>query len=77
MNGPRYEDGWPIAEELLKELPSNQLQSHKRVKYIGDTLYPSEGGGRKGGREGGREGGEGGEGGREKTHGVSPFTCSQ
>lgn len=40
-----YEEGWPVADELLKDLPSNQLQSHDRVKYVGDTLYPSKEGG--------------------------------
>jgi hypothetical protein len=29
-----------IAEELLGDLPSNKLQSHERVKYVGDTVYP-------------------------------------
>lgn len=43
-----YENGWPIADELLKELPSNKLQSHERVKYIGDTVYHSKEGGKKG-----------------------------
>lgn len=43
-----YEEGWPIADELLKELPSNTLQSHGRVKYIGDTVYHSEERGRGG-----------------------------
>ena len=45
-----YDERWPIANELLKDLPSNQLQSHRRGKYIGDTIYHS-----KEGREGGRE----------------------
>ena len=42
-DGPsEYLDGWTVANELLKELPSNKLQSHDRVEYIGDTVYPSE-----------------------------------
>ena len=31
-----------IAEELRGDLPSNKLQSHERVNYVGDTVYPSE-----------------------------------
>ena len=42
VNGPEYRDGWPVVEQLLGDLPSNHLQSHSRVKYIGDTIYNSE-----------------------------------
>ena len=39
--GSEYADGWPVVDELLGDLPSNHLQSHARVQYIGDTIYPS------------------------------------
>ena len=29
-------------EELQGDLPSNHLQSHARVQYTGDTIYPSQ-----------------------------------
>jgi hypothetical protein len=38
--GSEYADGWPVVEELQGDLPSNHLQSHARVQYTGDTIYP-------------------------------------
>ena len=40
--GSEYEDGWPVVEELERDLPSNHLQSHSRVQYTGDTIHQSQ-----------------------------------